>query len=262
MKKSRTKRLAASLLALALVFSMAMGMVPANAAADGTFKVESALADGKVELTVKAVNLKKLASVELEVAYDADTLEYTGYAAGPNADEEDTFVSVGAKGGVATIAYIDNDAADAGADGLALATLKFTVKEGVAATTSPVTLTLTELYAEATDDKTQDRADAANTAVRETYGDPADVAAFVPAEAVQVPIKDTPAPDFVLGDVTGEGDITEDDATYVLEHALGLRTLEEKYLEAADVTGEGDVTEDDATYILEYALGLRTSLEQ
>lgn len=260
MKKSRTKRLTASLLALALVFSMAIGMVPAKAAADGTFKVESALVDGTVELTVKAVNLKKIASVQLNVTYEADTLEYTGYDQGTNVDGEYAFVSAGEKDGVVTIAYIDNNAPDASADGLTLAKLKFSVKEDITVTTTPVTLELKELYAEATDDTTQNRADAANTEVRETYGDPVDVTAFVPAEAVQVPTKEVSSR--ILGDVNGDGKVSTEDATYILQYAIGIRKLQEEELKVGDVNNDGKVSTEDATYILQHVVGKRPSLGQ
>ena len=142
--------------------------------------------DGKVEMTVKAYNVKCMAAVQLDVKYDTNILTYMSYTKGAIAPEG-AMVSVGEKKeGVATIAYIDSGATDAGADGTVLAVLTFTVNESVTATNTHVTLSLTDLYGEATEDITKNRAAEANKDARAEYGDPTDAAYLVPIEAVDV----------------------------------------------------------------------------
>jgi hypothetical protein len=49
------------------------------------------------------------------------------------------------------------------------------------------------------------------------------------------------------------------DAEAALQYAVGLRTLTAEQLIAGDVTGNGTVTSQDASLILQFALGLQTS---
>jgi hypothetical protein len=227
---------------------------------EGTFVLTSEIVDGKVQMTVKAVNVNKVASVQLDVAYDTDTLTYESYTMGATASEE-SYVSAGEKeDGVVTIAYIDNAATDADAEGTVLAVLTFAVNDGVTATTTDVTVTLEELYGEATEDTTKNRADAANADVRAEYGDPEDVADLVPAEAVEVALPEASTPSIEKGNVDGKEGVTLDDALYVLERVLNKRTFTAEIEAAADVDGKAGITLDDALYVLEKALGKRASL--
>ena len=57
------------------------------------------------------------------------------------------------------------------------------------------------------------------------------------------------------GDVTGNGKITPYDATWVLQHAVGLRTLTGEGAAAADVSGMMGITAYDASLILGYVVG-------
>lgn len=61
---------------------------------------------------------------------------------------------------------------------------------------------------------------------------------------------------YLLGDVTGEGDIDIFDALEVAKHDAGVVTLEGTALLAADVTGEGDVDIFDALEIAKYDAGI------
>ena len=220
----------------------------------GTFGVTSEIVDGKVKMTVKAYNIKSVASAQLGVSYDAAVLEYESYEMGAGASEN-SYVSVGEKEtGVATVAYIDADAADAGEEGTVLAILTFGVKAGVAATTTDVELTLEELYGEATNDATLNRADAANADVRATYGDPTDIADLVPAETVKVALPGV-GDDVLMGDVTGNGEIDPLDATTILQFIVGSTTLTDAQKVVADVTGNGEIDPLDATAILQDIVG-------
>ncbi len=60
----------------------------------------------------------------------------------------------------------------------------------------------------------------------------------------------------VLGDVTGDGDISAYDASLTAQHAFGLITLSPEELLRADVTGNDDVSIYDASLIAQYAIGL------
>lgn len=62
----------------------------------------------------------------------------------------------------------------------------------------------------------------------------------------------------LLGDVTGEGKVTTQDAIWVLQSIAKKRTLTAEQLAAADVTGEGNVTTQDAIWILQSIVGKRT----
>ncbi|MCD7854529.1 MAG: dockerin type I domain-containing protein [Clostridiales bacterium] len=58
--------------------------------------------------------------------------------------------------------------------------------------------------------------------------------------------------EYILGDVTGDGQILSDDATRVLLYYAKQIELTDAQLKAADVTGDGQVLSDDATRILLY----------
>jgi hypothetical protein len=63
----------------------------------------------------------------------------------------------------------------------------------------------------------------------------------------------------VYGDVDGDGMITPFDATLVLQHIVGMITLEGRALKAADTDHDGLITPFDATLILQYIVGMITS---
>ena len=65
-----------------------------------------------------------------------------------------------------------------------------------------------------------------------------------------------PEPEFLLGDVNGDGKILVDDATLVQKHVAGLITLTGNALKAADANGDGVIMVDDATQIQKYAAGI------
>lgn len=61
-----------------------------------------------------------------------------------------------------------------------------------------------------------------------------------------------------LGDVTGDGKITTQDAIWVLQSVAKKRTLTAAQKSAADVTKDGNVTTQDAIWILQSIVGKRT----
>lgn len=81
-------------------------------------------------------------------------------------------------------------------------------------------------------------------------------------DRIKIEIIDThvaPAPKYTLGDVDGDGKITEADADLVrssLGRPADVRVLNEEQEKAADVDGDGDVTAIDANIIRKYALGI------
>jgi hypothetical protein len=76
-----------------------------------------------------------------------------------------------------------------------------------------------------------------------------------------VVINHTGIPNIVYGDVDGDGMITPFDATLVLQHIVGMVTLEGRALKAADTDHDGRITPFDATLILQYIVGMITSLD-
>lgn len=65
-------------------------------------------------------------------------------------------------------------------------------------------------------------------------------------------------PKLALGDIDGDTEITPDDASYVLQIAVGLPGFTEEEIFAADVDKDEEVTPDDASYVLQFAVGLIT----
>ena len=59
------------------------------------------------------------------------------------------------------------------------------------------------------------------------------------------------------GDVTGDGQVTTQDAIWILQSITKKRTLTNEQKLAADVTGEGNVTTQDAIWILQSIVGKR-----
>jgi len=60
----------------------------------------------------------------------------------------------------------------------------------------------------------------------------------------------------LLGDVTGDGNVSAYDASLAAQYAIGLIMLEEESIQRADATGNGDVSAYDASLIAQYAIGL------
>jgi hypothetical protein len=65
-----------------------------------------------------------------------------------------------------------------------------------------------------------------------------------------------PGPGVLMGDVSGDGKITAYDASLVLQHIVGLITIEPEKLSIADVTGDKTISALDAALILQYSVGL------
>ncbi len=68
----------------------------------------------------------------------------------------------------------------------------------------------------------------------------------------------TPEPEFTLGDVDNDGNITSGDARLALRASVGLEELTETQTKAADVDKNNAVTAGDARLILRCAVGLET----
>jgi len=67
-------------------------------------------------------------------------------------------------------------------------------------------------------------------------------------------VKTVQTPYFILGDVSGDNDITTTDARMTMLHALDGYELQGHALLAADFNGDGEVTTTDARLIMLYAL--------
>jgi len=61
---------------------------------------------------------------------------------------------------------------------------------------------------------------------------------------------------FLLGDVTGNGEVSSYDASLAAQHSIGLVSLAPGAVEAADVTKNSEVSSYDASLIAQYAIGL------
>ena len=62
-------------------------------------------------------------------------------------------------------------------------------------------------------------------------------------------------PAAMQGDVNGDGSVTAQDASLILQHVAGKNTLDEAPGTSADVNGDGSVTAQDASLILQYVAG-------
>lgn len=62
------------------------------------------------------------------------------------------------------------------------------------------------------------------------------------------------------GDVNGDGLINSADAQWILQYAVGSRTLTAAQKKLADVTGDGKINSSDALKILQYSVGKISSL--
>ena len=70
------------------------------------------------------------------------------------------------------------------------------------------------------------------------------------------------APDVILGDVTGEGDVTISDVGLVLDYLNGKEEFDDKQIAAADVDGQGGPAIADVGYILDFLNGKLASFEE
>ena len=61
--------------------------------------------------------------------------------------------------------------------------------------------------------------------------------------------------DYVLGDLTGDGEVTAIDARKVLQFVGGQVVPTAKQYALADVNGDAQVTDDDTTLVMKYAAG-------
>lgn len=68
-----------------------------------------------------------------------------------------------------------------------------------------------------------------------------------------------PAANGIIGDVSGDGAVTSEDALLILRHSVGLALLTGDALTLADVDGSNDVTSSDALEVLRYSLGIATT---
>ena len=68
---------------------------------------------------------------------------------------------------------------------------------------------------------------------------------------------ETPALDYLLGDINGDDDITITDYTLIRLHILGLNSLEGDSLASADVNGDGEITISDYTIVRLHILNLQ-----
>lgn len=64
----------------------------------------------------------------------------------------------------------------------------------------------------------------------------------------------------VKGELDGDGRITTDDVSFILQYCTGKIEFTESQMKAADVNGDGRITTDDASLILQYITGKITEL--
>ena len=58
-----------------------------------------------------------------------------------------------------------------------------------------------------------------------------------------------------MGDLNGDGQLTAQDASLMLQHVAGKTPIDENTLKAADINGDGEVTAQDASLILQKVAG-------
>ena len=76
----------------------------------------------------------------------------------------------------------------------------------------------------------------------------------VPDNGVAVLTKQAGSYTNILGDVTGDGDVSTYDASLVAQYAVGIVTFTAEQRQAADVTGNSDISAYDASLIAQYAI--------
>ena len=65
-----------------------------------------------------------------------------------------------------------------------------------------------------------------------------------------------------IGDVTADGEISSNDAIWILQYVVGTRTFSEAQKQAADASGDGEITSYDAALVLQYTVGIIKHLPQ
>ena len=63
-----------------------------------------------------------------------------------------------------------------------------------------------------------------------------------------------------MGDVTGDGKITVEDATLIQKYIAALANMSSQQMQAADVDNNGEINIKDATEIQKYAAGISSAL--
>ena len=77
-----------------------------------------------------------------------------------------------------------------------------------------------------------------------------------PEPSTEPPVTEPEEPEYLLGDVNGDGKVNSADARMALRAAVKLETLDETKIKAADVDGNGKITSSDARKILRVAVKL------
>jgi hypothetical protein len=130
------------------------------------------------------------------------------------------------------IGWADSTAVDVTSDGLAVAKVTFAVKE------QEDTSVAVNVLALATDAETLDETNI--TEKEEATG----TVTFTEA--------------FLRGDANGDGKITIDDVTTVVNHVLNVKTIDSDKIDNADATGDGKITIDDITAIVNHVLNVKS----
>lgn len=81
-----------------------------------------------------------------------------------------------------------------------------------------------------------------------------DITSYVP------PITEPTTPQPIMGDVTGDGKVSVDDATYVQKYIAELVSMTSKQIQVSDVDNDGEINIKDATEIQKYAAGISSVL--
>ncbi|HAS78979.1 MAG TPA: hypothetical protein DCS38_04620 [Ruminococcus sp.] len=63
-----------------------------------------------------------------------------------------------------------------------------------------------------------------------------------------------------MGDLSGDGNSSSEDALMILQHTVGMIDLTDEQKAAADIDGNGSIDSNDALQILQYTVGLKKSL--
>lgn len=86
-----------------------------------------------------------------------------------------------------------------------------------------------------------------------------DITGYVPPTNPTTPTTPT-TPGFVLGDVTGNGKVSVDDATYIQKYIADLVSMTSQQQQAANVDGDNEISIKDATEIQKHVSGMSSVL--
>lgn len=86
-----------------------------------------------------------------------------------------------------------------------------------------------------------------------------DITGYVPPTNPTTPTTPT-TPGFVLGDVTGDGKVSVDDATYIQKYIADLVSMTSQQQQAANVDGDNEISIKDATEIQKHVSGMSSVL--